>query len=1235
MQCFSRLATTSSLLAAGSLAAFAGSFTNDFNSGTTAPTGTKLNDTTVIESTGGVDNSGVLKLTKALTGQGGSFVIDDLDAGNPVYGFDLTAKLRLGGGNSTPADGFSVNFDPTAGPTTTTGEEGTSGGVTFAFDLYDNGAETPPAPSFDIKVGGALVATHYMAISDYDTGTNFVDLHLQVTPWGTASLAFKGQILLTNVVLPNFQPLSGASFVIGARTGGSYENQFIDNLGITTDTQPLLGIITQPKGLTAVAGSDVVLSVAANNADTATYQWFKNGAAISGATNSTLTLPVVSVADAGNKYKVAITGPINTVTSDEVTLSVKALPLPSAPQISMNFDDGQTPANALLASPDPTIGGYISTTGGVNDSGVLHLADAVNGAAGALVVNDPNAGAPVYGFTASFDVLVGGGTEPPADGFSFNFASDIPDDPTTGQPNGAEVGVGTGLSVGFDIYNNGNEPTPSPSVTVRYNGQKVASAYTPRPQLETGASFVPVIIQLNNQGSISVSYNNAILIDNVPVPGFTSISGGRFAVVGRTGSLNDNMWVDNLDLTSTLTQGSLRIATQPVSQMVLVGKTATFSVGVSDTNGVTFQWLKNGAPINGATSISYTTPTLTAADTGATYSVNVNQGAVSLASTAATLTTVDISRPATPTVSFSFDNGAVPAGTVLLSSDTNGMGSGYISTTGGVGDSGVLHLVDATNGQAGAFIINPLLSGASVSSFTAAFDILVGNGTTPPADGFSFNFAPDLPSATSGAAEDGAGSGLTIGFDIYDNGGETPPAPSVDLRYKGAVVASVHVAYQDIETGGAFKTVLIGLTTDGKVTVAYGDHIYFNGVQLPNYTPIANGKFGFYARTGGLNDAMWIDNLSILAVKSTAPLSITQDLVDALAMPGQPASFTIGVSDPTGATYQWFKNGTVISGATTATYTTPALTAADNGATYKVTVTGPGGTVTSRQALATVVAPITVINPVLSYDFESGVPPDNTTLNGTAQITAGPGTNGMVLDLTDAVGSQGGSIFIPDPNNGQPVNSMTAHFQMHVANGSNPPADGFSFSWGSDVNGASYGEGGSGSGLIVGFDTYQNPGEVAPAIQVSYNANVLVRKIVPYSYIYTGDGFEDVYIRVNPSGTLDVQYGTNVVFNALTLPGFQPMTNANFVISARTGGAFEEHWVDNIQIATSNGTVGTGPTISIAKQGAQLVISWTGGGTLQSTTQLQSTGTAWTDETGASPVTITPTGPAKFYRVKQ
>ena len=115
----------------------------------------------------------------------------------------------------------------------------------MAFDIYDNINETPPAPSIDLKVGGALAATQHMTIADFDTGTGFANLHISVGADGRVSLAWKDAVIFTNVFFAGYQPLSGASFVFGARTGGLNENQWFDNLSITTFTQPKVGI-TQP-----------------------------------------------------------------------------------------------------------------------------------------------------------------------------------------------------------------------------------------------------------------------------------------------------------------------------------------------------------------------------------------------------------------------------------------------------------------------------------------------------------------------------------------------------------------------------------------------------------------------------------------------------------------------------------------------------------------------------------------------------------------------------------------------------------------------------------------------------------------------------------------------------------------------------------------------------------------------------------------------------------------------------
>jgi DNA-binding beta-propeller fold protein YncE len=80
------------------------------------------------------------------------------------------------------------------------------------------------------------------------------------------------------------------------------------------------------------------------------------------------------------------------------------------------------------------------------------------------------------------------------------------------------------------------------------------------------------------------------------------------------------------------------ITTQPVSQAVTLGGTATFSVVAGGSAPLTFQWYKYGVAISGATASSYTTPATVAADSGAAFTVTVNNPAgMPVTSTPATL----------------------------------------------------------------------------------------------------------------------------------------------------------------------------------------------------------------------------------------------------------------------------------------------------------------------------------------------------------------------------------------------------------------------------------------------------------------------------------------------------------------------------------------------------------------------------------------------------------------------
>jgi len=90
---------------------------------------------------------------------------------------------------------------------------------------------------------------------------------------------------------------------------------------------------------------------------------------------------------------------------------------------------------------------------------------------------------------------------------------------------------------------------------------------------------------------------------------------------------------------------------------------------------------------------------------------------------------------------------------------------------------------------------------------------------------------------------------------------------------------------------------------------------------------------------------------------SATPPEITQQPMSQTVNVGQTATFTVTATGAMPLTYQWQKNGANISGATSATYTTPATTSADNGAMFGVTVTH------STQSVASSLATLTVNGP--------------------------------------------------------------------------------------------------------------------------------------------------------------------------------------------------------------------------------------------------------------------------------
>src|SRR2546422_3960356 len=74
---------------------YGAAFQSDFNSG--LPPGSSVYGNTLVDTSGGVGNSGVLKVTAAANNQLGGFIVEDIAGGNAITNFTITYKLNLGG----------------------------------------------------------------------------------------------------------------------------------------------------------------------------------------------------------------------------------------------------------------------------------------------------------------------------------------------------------------------------------------------------------------------------------------------------------------------------------------------------------------------------------------------------------------------------------------------------------------------------------------------------------------------------------------------------------------------------------------------------------------------------------------------------------------------------------------------------------------------------------------------------------------------------------------------------------------------------------------------------------------------------------------------------------------------------------------------------------------------------------------------------------------------------------
>ena len=411
------------------------------------------------------------------------------------------------------------------------------------------------------------------------------------------------------------------------------------------------------------------------------------------------------------------------------------------------------------------------------------------------------------------------------------------------------------------------------------------------------------------------------------------------------------------------------ITTPPASQTVAIGQTATFTVIASGTGNLTYQWSKNGAAISGAASASYTTPATTSADNGAQFSVVVTSSAGgSITSSTATLTVTANGNPP-PTPDFTI---AVSAPTLTVTAGSTGTETITVTPANGFPTSSTIALACSglPTGATCSFSPTSVNNGAIVSTLT----ITMASGSASLRKGPS----PWLPGSALAAAL------LLLGRKRTRILSSLLIAAFVGLAFLAGCASSPPTGNPLSQTSTVTVTATSGsLQHTATFSLAMQTNQTASASPKPDPHPGPHSNPAFPPPS--LAGALWISGrkkgrrtkLSLLAVcalgiglltgcsgvtrntsgtgnpQPGAPTITTQPANQTVTV-GQTATFSVVATGDGALSYQWFKGTAAISGATAASYTTPATTTSNNASSFTVVVSDASGTVTSNAATLTI-----------------------------------------------------------------------------------------------------------------------------------------------------------------------------------------------------------------------------------------------------------------------------------------
>jgi len=447
------------------------------------------------------------------------------------------------------------------------------------------------------------------------------------------------------------------------------------------------------------------------------------------------------------------------------------------------------------------------------------------------------------------------------------------------------------------------------------------------------------------------------------------------------------------------------ITQQPVKRTVVTGADHSFTVSVTGTAPLAYQWRKDGSNLTDKTNSILALIAIQTNDAGS-YSVVITNAEGAVTSAPVMLTVRLASDPAYPTPqggwAYLYGGDAIAPDlaaaldgswnheTDSWSGDGRGPGNGLL---GGLSTSnGVVTIEDAVTTTTGGTFNNRRY----YFTRNLAQDTAVTNASNLLNDGVTLTFRARLTPANDPLVEltnapnglvnntDGkgmfgirqaGGSGLILSFSLNQTNEDTSTSASFNFGQAGLHLnnlnGNVRSATVDPGEGGTlnvlpldpaqFHEFWITIQDNGADAGTHRVSIYLDGSKTPTVFNVTAGSgydgpatnylalgLGSTAQRGGFDVDFFGYKPGVVTPSAFNELvGIVSSPVSQFIAEGQIATYNVGVTGTPPYSFQWYRNGAAIAGATNSAYSTPPVVPSDEGALFTVIVSNECNSVTS------------------------------------------------------------------------------------------------------------------------------------------------------------------------------------------------------------------------------------------------------------------------------------------------